>query len=193
MGDLQVTFHKDWFIVAEGFSKITQEVRQPDINKRYELRDKGQFPKLKEVYKEEDALTKIETDDDDYVDKWSKEFAEIISLYDFKSDAQSPIDEPVEFKLEVIGEMKSIPGNTPFKYEVENPADYGKTYNIYNNDIVRNLIDKIVIPPVLIHLEPCNLTSHDTYNIIRQHVKQNIDLTVAIITSDYNFCFQSRR
>lgn len=185
----KITFHKDWFIVIKAFSKITQEIQQPDINRRYELRDKKQFPKLKEVYKEEDALTKIETEDDDYVDKWGKEFAEVKSLYDFKSDRQMPIDEPVEFELTVIGEMKSIPGNTPFEYEVENPADYGETYNITNNDIVRNLIDKVVTPPILVHLKSCGLTSHDTYSIVRQYVKQNIDFKVAKITSDYDFCF----
>lgn len=186
----KVTFHKDWFIVPEGFLEITQEVRQSDINRRYELRDKEEYPKLKEVYTEKEALTRISTEDDDYVDKWNKEFAEVKSLYDFKSDSQDPIDEPVEFELEVVGEMKSIPGDTPFKYEVLDPNKYdGETYNINNNDIVRNLIDKVITPPILLHLVACELTSHDTFDIVRQYVKQNINLKVAKITSDYDFCF----
>lgn len=36
---------------------------------------------------------------------------------------------------------------------------------------------------------PCELTSKQTYRIIRHHVKENINHNYGVITSDYDFCF----
>lgn len=188
----KATFHKHWFIIIKEPSRITEEILQPDINRRYELKDKKQFPNLLEVYKEEDVLIEEGCSENDYTPRWDEKFDEIKSLYDFKSDKQKPIDKLIEFEFEVIGEMKSIPGKTPFEYEVLSEVrDHGEErfYNITNNDIVRNLVDKITTPPILIHIRPCHLTSHDSYKIVRQYIKQNINLNVAKITSDYDFCF----
>lgn len=185
----EITFHKDWFIVKNIPRKIEKEKHRPLINVRYELVSPEMFPKLKKIYNGSEVIIKEPCSENNWEREITEEFQKIASLYSYESELGEMIYEPIEFEFEVIGEMKSISGNTPFAYEVENEANYGKTYNIYNNDIVRNLIDKIVTPPILIHLKPCSLTSHVSYKIIRQYVKQNIDLNVAKITSDYNFCF----
>ncbi|MFK5882928.1 MAG: hypothetical protein QM489_01155 [Candidatus Izemoplasma sp.] len=40
---------------------------------------------------------------------------------------------------------------------------------------------------------PCEISSQDLYNIIRERVKQNINYENAAITSDYDFCFTVKR
>lgn len=185
----KTTFHKDWFIIKKFPKSVMREKDRPSINKRYELDAPEMFPKLKKIYNGNEVIINEPCSENDYTREITEEFRKIASLYTYKDESGEMIYEPIEFEFEIIGRMKNISDNTPFAYEVENEADYGKTYNIYNNDIVRNLIDKIVTPPILIHLKPCSLTSHDSYKIIRQYVKQNIDLSVAKITSDYNFCF----
>ena len=186
---LKTTFHKDWFIINNIPENIEREKHRPSINIRYELDSPEAFPELKKIYKGSEVIIKESCSENDYNREITEEFQKIASLYSYKSELGEMIYEPIEFEFEIIGEMKNIPDNTPFDYEVESETNYGKTYNIYNNDIVRNLIDKIVTPPILMHLKPCSLTSHDSYRIVRQYVKQHIDLNVAKITSDYKFCF----
>jgi hypothetical protein len=50
-----------------------------------------------------------------------------------------------------------------------------------------------VYPALTIHERPCKLTSKQTYDIVREHVKLNINPKVAKITSDYDFCFTVKK
>lgn len=188
------TFHDKWFLINNYPKVITKEVSQPNINKRYELIDKEQFPNLPKVIKQEDAVIQESCSENDYTTIYTKDFAKVQSLYEFKSDPQPPIDEPIEFVFIVIGEMKEIPDVIPFRYEVQRTEwkHEGTTF-LTNYDIVKNLLDKIVTPPILMHTVPCFLTSEQSYKIIRQYVVSNIDHNVAKITSDYDFCFTVRK
>ncbi len=188
------TWQEKWFLIKDYPKIITKEVSQPNINKRYELIDKEQFPNLALVIKQEDAVVQESCSENDYTTIYTKDFAKIQSLYKLESDSQLPIDEPIEYEFIVIGEMKEIPDTIPFKYEVQKTQwEHEGTTFLTNSSIVKNLLDKIVTPPILMHTVPCCLTSEQSYKIVRQYVKSNIDNNVAKITSDYDFCFTVRK
>jgi hypothetical protein len=52
-----------------------------------------------------------------------------------------------------------------------------------------SLLDRITTHPVLLPTKQCYLTKEESYKIIRNHVKTNIDPRYARVTSDYDFCF----
>jgi hypothetical protein len=56
------------------------------------------------------------------------------------------------------------------------------------------LIDQLVIAdPVLLSERPCRLSAAQSYNLIRAHIKTNIDLKYAEVTSDYDFCLTVKK
>jgi hypothetical protein len=184
------SFHPDWFIIKNFPKVITTEKYQPDINKRFELKDPDTFKNLPKIIKLEDVLIEKECNKNNWEEKYTEDFENKRGLYEYKSDPQPPEDIPIDFEFVIIGEMKKISGKVPFKYKIQKTQyEFEGTIDLTNNDIVKNLIDKIVTPTILHHTLPSRLTSHDTYKIIRQYIKQNIDLNYAVITSDYNFCF----
>jgi hypothetical protein len=50
------------------------------------------------------------------------------------------------------------------------------------------LIDEILIHEALLQDKPCHLPEQESFDIIREHIKQNIDPKVARISSNYDFC-----
>ena len=184
------SFHPDWFIIKDFPKIITEEEQQADINKRFELKEPDVFKNLPKVIKLEDVLIEEECNENNYEKQYTQDFENKRSLYTFKSDPQPPKDIPIDFEFVVVGKMKNISGKIPFKYKVQSSEwDIDGTMDLTNNDIVKNLIDKIVTPTILHHELPSKITSENTYKIIRQYIKQNIDLNYATITSDYKFCF----
>jgi hypothetical protein len=79
--------------------------------------------------------------------------------------------EDIPFEISIVEEIKG-----EFKF-VEQP--FTVTYN---------LLDTLNTRPAMLQEKPCKLSSQDSYNIIRQHVKENINPKVAKISSDYDFC-----
>ncbi len=79
-------------------------------------------------------------------------------------------NEVIDFYLHVIAEKDKW---EPVKIDFE--LKYG-------------LIDRLTLNPVLLPERPCKLSSKDSYKLIREYIKRNIGLTVAQITSDYDFC-----
>jgi hypothetical protein len=80
-------------------------------------------------------------------------------------------NELIEFDLHVIAEKdKWEPVRTDFKLK------YG-------------LIDRLTLHPVLLPERPCELSREESYKIIREYVKANINPKVAYVSSDYDFCF----
>jgi hypothetical protein len=184
------SFHKDWYIIKKFPKVITREESQPDINKRFELKDPETFKNLPKIIKREDVLIEEASIINDYEEKFTEDFENKISLYEYKSDPQPPKDTPVDFEFIVVAEMEKIPDKVPFKYKIQKTKwQHEGTIDLTDNDIIKNLMDKIVTPKILHHTLPSRLSSQDTYKIIRQYIKQNIDLHYAEITSDFDFCF----
>jgi len=184
------SFHCDWFIIKDFPKMVTMEEQQADINKRFELKEPEFFKDLPKIIKLEDVLIEEANNENNYEKQYTQDFENKRSLYAFKSDPQPPKDIPIDFEFVVVGKLEKISGKIPFKYKVQSTEwDIDGTMDLTNNDIVKNLIDKIVTPSILHHELPSKITSHNAYKIIRQYIKQNINLNYATITSDYAFCF----
>lgn len=189
----QSTFHNKWVWVKDEPKQVQIYQRQPNINYRYELVDKtlesDRFPLV--LLRDDITYT-----DDDYDRYWKDEYKHLESLYELKYDTQPDRLVDVEFKYQTILELNidEIKEPTKFSYPIQrtNWISDGLT-TISSKDIKHQLIDKIIFPEILLHETPCELSSKQVYDIVRQYIKQNINPQVAEITSDYNFCFTVKK
>jgi len=158
------TYKNDWFQLDSLPVKIEKQVPAKRINERYELR---------EGFQETELTPKVINES--YIDEDS-EYYEVKGLYELKYEETEPTYEEIEFEINVIEE-------TDEDFEVTR-QDYDYKYN---------LLDRIQTHPVLLPTRPCSLSREDSYKIIRNHVKANIDPRYAQITSDYDFCFTVKK
>ncbi len=184
------TFHSGWFLIDEEPKTIQRYVRQPDINHRYELIDKTmKSSKLPLVFNREDVA--------EYVDgywEWNDDYCTYKSLYRLVVDKQPDILEDVEFEYETLMEVSQVKPGKGFAYDVQRTRwKKDGTKKLTEKDIQHQLIDKIVFPDILLPERPCSLTPKQSFDIIRQYVKQHINYEVATITSDYDFCFTVKK
>jgi len=115
------------------------------------------------------------------------------SLYGRKHDVlpESYVDVPFEyFKLFDIENFKEYSG-----FSFPESSDYnGKNIKYVTNKSVKYQgIDQIIFPDLLLPSRPQALTSKDSYQIVRKHIKDNIDPKWARITFDYDFCFTVKK
>lgn len=191
----KITFHRDWFIIKSIPEKVEKEKDRPSINRRYELKTPETFPKFKKLYRADEVVIKEPCSENDYTRELTEEFQKIVSLYLYKDEPGEMRYESIEFEFEVLAEMKEIPDREPFKYEVWRTKwehEGTSLYDNYSNNgnvVIHNILDKIVVPSVLLHTKPCEMSSETSYKIIRFYIQQNLDPDVAVITSDYDFCF----
>jgi hypothetical protein len=154
------TYHKDWFEFKTIPTKIEKQLPARKINQRYEL---------KNGFQETDLTPKVINKS--YIDEDS-DFYEVKGLYDFKYETEEAGFESIPFEItiaeEIDGEFEIV--------KMEHTPKY-------------NLLDRITTHPVLLQTKPCYLTNEESYKIIRNHVKVNINPKYAKITSDYDFCF----
>jgi len=52
---------------------------------------------------------------------------------------------------------------------------------------------RIITPEFALTQAPCKLSSKQMYSIVRQHLKENLDMKENSITSDYDFCFTVKK
>jgi hypothetical protein len=102
----------------------------------------------------------------------SEEFEEIIGLYEYKYDRKPDYYEKVEFELSIIDEQDD------FKLIRE---DY---------TVAHSFMDKLKYNPVQLPYKPCAMTTEQTFKIIREYIKGNIDGRYARVSSDYDFHFE---
>lgn len=165
-------FLKNWFVTTEP-KEIYRLEAQSDINRRFELIDKDMESKKIPL-----ILTEEQVSPDDDGD-WTGPYSSLFSLYKFASDKKEPIRVNVEFDIQVVCEVDDISDPSKFSYDF--------------NKLNHPLINKILYPPILLHEKECFLTSKQTYDIVREYIKTNIDPKVAEITSDYDFCFTVKK
>ncbi|MCM3387229.1 hypothetical protein M3649_03670 [Ureibacillus chungkukjangi] len=108
--------------------------------------------------------------------EFDEEYDDVRGLYTYKYDEIEEGLEEVEFEINVIEE---VDGHFEMKRQEYNP--------------IYNFLDKITTHPKLLPLRPCKLSNEESYKIIRNHVKANIDSKYARITSDYDFCFTVKK
>ena len=123
------------------------------------------------------------------------EYKRFSSLYTRKHDYQDGDLGDIEFEIVSTQEISVS--------DVDNFRDMKITTHInkYNTEVVQDLssivtysdIEQLLVHPLAIHNRPCSVSKDTTYNIVRNHIKQNINLQHARITSDYDFCFTVKK
>ncbi len=188
--ELEKSLCEHWFIVYKRPSKVTRKVSQPDINCRYELIDKSmQTDKIPLVLKQEDVAVYV-----DYEWLWKDDYSHLKSLYTLVSDKQPDKFEDVRFEFTVLLKVKDIPKAINFSYDVNKTRwNHDGLIQLTEKDVDYQLIDRLIFPKPVLPQRPCAFSSSQTYGIVRQYVKQHINLNVAKITSDYDFCFTVKK
>lgn len=126
---------------------------------------------LKEGYPESELTPKI-VQTSDFYDKYE----DVSGLYTYKYDEVEGGLEEIEFEVNVIEELD-------VEFEMKR-VDYKPEYNF---------LDKLETHPILLPSKPCKLTHKQSYDIIRNHIKHNIDSKYARVTSDYDFCLTVKK
>lgn len=182
----QPTFHHSWVFVAHEPVRISHMQRQPNINYRYEIIDKTleseRFPAV--LVRDDVAYLS----DGDWC--WKEEFAHLRSLYNLVSDEQPAIEIEDPFDLVIVASVETVSAPEKLQYTVAAGrwASDGKTV-VTNESIEHQLFDRIIFPNITLHEKPSRLSSKDSYRIVREYVKNNLNPLSATITSDYDFCF----
>lgn len=178
-------FKKNWFSIKSKPLKIEKEIEQKSINKRWELKPEFNSDMFKPIWLYENIL-------DEY-GGWIEEFENISGLYDYKEDKQPNILQNIEFEWDEILEIDIFKEPTGFSYKTSGQWS-SKTYpNVTEKNLKYDILSEVLIPDILLHTQPCKLSSKNTYDIIRNFVKENINPRNAEITSDYDFCFTVKK
>lgn len=181
----------DWYFVEEFPKKLFKFKPREVKNTYYELIDESiasdLIPKTltKEDVQEALEYCDDEDDEDDMISIWkNKKFSPLRSLYQAKNeycDEEYIELENVEF--EVIADVED------YQESLSRGFDTGKSW--ISPRYMK--IEEILIPEPLSYKRKCYLTSEEFYKVIRAHVKKNIDVNYAVVTSDYDFCFTVKK
>ena len=172
------TFHKNWYYIEQYPNLIQREINNERINKRYELLDKtlvsDKIPKIIPYETREEYNLNL-----------------LNSLYEYKYDIKPVHLEEIMYDIQVLCEIENYNFPPTFNYTgIKKEGFSDCKYIIKNSDIQHQLLDKIIFPPIMLHEKPCKLSSKQMYDITRQYIIDNIDQSVARITSNYDFCFE---
>lgn len=194
------THHVSWlFIEGESELKVLSiKTAGERHNYRWELNDstpdlvKDTLPK---IITKEDADERL--DDYEYcIGKDCKQH-EYQGFYTRKHDIKPDYFKNVDIEISFLGEIESDWVKNPqdvkysvwkssYKHEGESKLDISDIASFSE-------LSQMLTPDLLLHNQPCNLTSLQTYKIIRKYVNDNIDPKWANITSDYDFCFTVKK
>lgn len=184
------SFNKHWFIIDKIPIKIEEEVRQPDINHRYELINK-------ELVSDKIPLGFIREDVayyEDYCWYFKDEYKHLQSLYNLVSDPQPNIMKEVEFEIVAQVNIDEVEEYKGFEFPVYKTRwKHEGDAEITEKNVRHQLLDRLVFPDIVLPARPCKLTSKQTFDIIRKHVLEHIDGKWAKVTSDYDFCFTVKK
>lgn len=175
------TWGKHWYRISKYPSNIEIEIPPEAINERYEIKDTDNVSKkLIKIIKYENR--------DDY------DYEVLESLYELKYEMSLPGKKKYDVEIETVCEIDNFIDACDFSYKATKNINFeDRVYTITNADIEHSMLDKIIIPDVLLTNRPCRFTSKQMYDITRQYVKEHIDSKMARITSDYDFCFTVKK
>lgn len=195
------THHVSWFFVkGETELKSVSLMSTGEVhNRRWELRDstpelvKNTLPK---VILQEDASEYYE-DDEGYCIGSECEQHEYQNFYTRTYDTKPDYFKEQDIEVTFLGDIESslVSGPKGASYSV------WRTSYTHEGDQMLDISDiasfselsKILTSDLLLHNQPCSLTSEQTYKIIRKYVSDNIDPKWGNITSDYDFCFTVKK
>jgi len=182
----QDTFASGWSRIDNPPRRVSHIVYRPNINPRFILIDDSLVSeRIPKELTEEQAGERLNCS----TFQWKPEYEIYQSLYLHISDEQPPIEVDDEFEYIVLAKIDDVKEPNKISYPYQETKLYGQSGKVTNENVKHSIIDQIVYPVLTIHERPCKLTSKQTYNIVREHVKLNINPKVAKVTSDYDFCF----
>lgn len=179
------TFHKDWIFVEKELISVSKKYPRQATNFRYELTDKSfQSDKIPLVLSIGDIEGEYDWEAEEQI--YDKKYSSIRSLYNKVNDWEEEKLIEVPFELKILLEIDEIKTPQNWSYNT-------KVGNVANDHVNYQMFDKIFFPSLIIHERPCKLTSRQTYEIVREFVKRNINPQFARVTSDYDFCFTVKK
>lgn len=136
--------------------------------------------------------------DEDYEDTVWKNYNEYRPLYKEVVETTAEGWTPVEFSVKILRELKidNLESPVEMKVSILRAGTWGGTEKEeldLSSIVCYSDIEKMLTPEFLLHERPCQLTSKQAYEIVRSHIKDNINPAYARVTSDYNFCFTVSR
>lgn len=184
------SFSNKWLVIDSIPKKVARKVLMPNINYRYVLVEDAPGKDILPEVMPRDEVTEL---DEDGACIWKKEFRHLESLYNLIWDEQAPVFEDVDFEYRTIYTVPEL-NEVEFSYKKYISGARNNNYPVTSSNIIRhNQIDEAIFPEIMRPLLPCHVSSKDLYDIVRFHIKNNIDLSVASITSDYDFCFTVKK
>lgn len=195
------THHVSWFFVA-GETELTSLSVQScgeTHNYRWELKEstpdlvKSTLPKI--ITKDDSA--EYYEDDYGYCIGKDCEHHEYQNFYARKHDTKPDYFKDQDIEISFLGEIQSdwVANPREAKYSVwrSNYKHEGDTTFDISDIASFSELSQMLTPDLLLHNQPCSLTSAQTYKIVRKYVSDNIDPKWANITSDYDFCFTVKK
>lgn len=144
--------------------------------------------------KQKKVFLKYDEDCDPY---WN-EYESLRSLYYEVFHKPKSYLKDVEFEAECLGELNlekaECSVNDKYSVLVDDDWKHKGVKDVDLSSIVRySELEAMLTPEFLLHTRPCSLTSKQSYNIVRQYIRDHIVSSRAEITSDYNFCFTVKK
>lgn len=180
------TWSSNWFKVEKPLKKVEKIFAPRVVEEWLELKD----PSL-ECTKIPRVIKSFSYDDDIYEYVPDAPYESLRELYKYQRKMEDQPPEKVEFKLNIIQKWDKLEPPVDFDYDCGQATINWKKHprRIQHRNVDYDTINKILFPSLALHKTSCSLTSKQTYDIIREHIKNNIDKRYAVVTSDYDFCF----
>ncbi len=174
------TYVKNWYFIDGYPHKIEEEAPNTRVNHRYVLKNPEMASNVIPL-----IVGYNDLDEEDYT------YSLYELQYDIKKGGLKLVDN-IEFNI--LFEVTNFEFPPMVNYDAIKRINYSdKKVKITNANFKHQLFDKMIIPDILIHNYPCEISSVDLYSVVRQYIKDNIDTKVAKITTDYNFCFEVKK
>lgn len=166
-------------------------------NRRYELIDKSLHSSTFPLTLTPEEVEEWRNDDGEYCWGVGSQYKSFRSLYVVKEDRNPDIRYNIPFIGEHVGEITSsnVDNISKAKFNITKTGCFERENEIVDlTSIVHYYeLEQMLVADLLIHNRPCYLTSESTYDIVRNHIKSNINPKYAVITSDYDFCFTVKK
>ncbi|ETS31100.1 hypothetical protein BB987_09320 [Photorhabdus temperata] len=175
------TFARCWFEIPIYPKKVEILITGERKNKRFKLKDdelqSSKFPL-------EIPLNERNEFDEDM----------LTSLYFLAYDIAPDYLKQINVYFNLICEVDNFKDAPEFNYPAVRKYDFSEQqYSVTNQNIKHSLIDCIVVPAPLRANSPCEISSKEMYDLVRQHVRDNINPKLARISSDFGFCFEVKK
>lgn len=172
------TYYKNWYYVDEYPTLIQRKEPGKTINERYEIKNTSLISNnLPAVIPYKEAKNY----DSDVVD----------NLYSYMYDRELSYLKEITYDIQIICEIENYNFPPKIEYTGVHRWNYSDSiYTITNTNVQHQVLDKMIFPEILLSNRPCKFTSEQMYDITRQYILENIDNSIAKITSNYDFCFE---